>query len=174
MALRISVIVGNPKPASRTLRAAKALAENLRGSAQAEIRVIDLVDHVDDLFKWPAEQLTQLAQDVASADLAIFATPTYKASHTGMMKAFLDRYPASGLEGLPAICLMTGGSPHHSMAPIFQLAPILAELGAVPLASVYFCTTEMGELDPIIAGHADRIRRLLSRLNRLSALEGKS
>ena len=88
---------------------------------------------------------------MAACDLAIIATPTYKASYTGLLKAFLDRYPNEGLAGVLAIPVMTGGSSAHSMGVDAHLRPLLLELGAItPTTSLYFVMDQMGNLSAVI------------------------
>lgn len=168
--LKISVVVGNPKRESRTLRVARTLVDEVFAPGMAEVEVHDLADHAEELFKWPSEALTQISTAVAASDMIFFASPTYKASYTGMLKSFLDRYPAGSLEGVPVISVMTGASQAHSMAPNVTMQPLLTELGAIPLSSVYFSTTDMGTMPAIMAVHATRIRQVIARLGRLTEL----
>ena len=63
------------------------------------------------LFDWADPALTRLTAPVAAADIAIFASPTYKAAYTGLLKAFLDRYGSNGLAGVTAVPVMTCGGP---------------------------------------------------------------
>lgn len=154
MALKAVIVVGNPKPKSRTLRVAKTLVEKLLTPGTYELEIIDLADHLDEIFAWPSDKMAALNEQVANSDLAIFASPTYKASFTGLIKAFLDRYPANGLAGLTAIPVHTGGDLRHAMGPTVNLAPLLMELGAVvPGRGFYFVIDEMDRLDQI-AGRA--------------------
>jgi FMN reductase len=146
---RIAVVTGNPKPASRThsvaLAVADALAKELPG---AETRpVIDLAGHAPRLFNWEDEELAELTAQVAAADIAVFASPTYKAAYTGMLKAFLDRYGNNGLAGVTAIPVMTGGWPGHLLAVEVHLRPVLVELGAtVPARGLYVTEPELADL----------------------------
>ena len=118
-------------------------------------KVIDLADHADDLFKWPSDAMAELNQAVAESDVAIFASPTYKATYTGLLKAFLDRYSVNGLKNVVALALMTGADYNHSMAPTVHLIPLLLELGAaVPVRGLYFNTAKMDQVDGIVAGFA--------------------
>ena len=108
--MRIAVITGNPKPASRThgvaLAVAGALAAALAdpgapvapGAPGAHL-VVDLSEHAPSLFDSSDTELPRLTAEVAAADIAIFASPTYKASYTGMLKAFLDRTAATAWPG---------------------------------------------------------------------------
>jgi NAD(P)H-dependent FMN reductase len=95
----IAVITGNPKPSSRTHSVAVAVSDLLAKETgeSADRIVIDLADYAPRLFDWSDPELTRLTAEVAAADIAIFASPTYKATYTGLLKAFLDRYPGNGL-----------------------------------------------------------------------------
>ena len=146
---RIAVVVGNPKPASRTLGAAVAVADALAEAtgAPAGHLVVDLAEHAASLFDWAAPELSRLTAEVADAGLAVFASPTYKASYTGMLKAFLDRYGSNGLAGSVAVPVMTGGWPGHLLAVEVHLRPVLVELGAtVPARGLYITEPEFGDL----------------------------
>jgi FMN reductase len=150
---RIAVVVGNPKPASRTLNVATTVADALAGSLAAELAldqehlVVDLAEHASDLFDWGAPRLSELTAQVAAADLIIAASPTYKATYTGMLKAFFERYGSNGLAGSVAVPLMTGGAPIHALAVEVHLRPLLVELGAaVPSRGLYVTEPEFGEL----------------------------
>ena len=145
---KIAVVTGNPKSASRThavaLAAADALAKELPG-AETHL-VVDLAGYAPRLFDWADEELTRLTAQVAAADIAVFASPTYKASYTGLLKAFLDRYGNNGLAGVTAVPVMTGGWPGHLLAVEVHLRPVLVELGAtVPSRGLYVTEPEFAD-----------------------------
>lgn len=166
MNITISVVVGNPNPASRTLTVARSLAEKLHPDAQIE--VVDLIEFADEIFSWKSEKLGPLNERVASSDLVLFATPTYKGTYTGLLKAFLDRYQADGLAGIVAIPVFTGGSEVHSMAPM-NLVPLLAELGAiVPGRGFYFIADQMDRLDEAVEAAAAEYRRNFASVAKLA------
>jgi FMN reductase len=146
---RIAVVVGNPKPASRTLGAAVAVADALAtatGAAGSRL-VVDLAGHAARLFDPTDPGLSRLTAEVADAGLAVFASPTYKASYTGMLKAFLDRYGSNGLAGTVAVPVMTGGWAGHLLAVEVHLRPVLVELGAVvPARGLYITEPEFADL----------------------------
>jgi FMN reductase len=156
--VEVSIVVGNPKPKSRTLTVAEAVAERVCAATGATVhRTLDLCDHADDLFRWPHEGLAELNDAVATSDYVVFASPTYKAAYTGLLKAFLDRYPNSGLAGVTAIPVMTGGSPAHSMAVDTALRPVLVELGAsLPTRGLFFVMAQMAELDVVVDEWAEQ------------------
>jgi FMN reductase len=151
----IAVVTGNPKPNSRTHGVAQAVADALAkeiGESRTDRVVIDLAEHAPRLFDWTDPELTALTAEVAAADIAIFASPTYKAAYTGLLKAFLDRYGSNGLAGLTAVPVMTGGWPGHLLAVEVHLRPVLVELGAtVPARGLYVTEPELADLDAAVA-----------------------
>ena len=130
-----AIVVGNPKPNSRTLAAATHLATELTGEPDL---VVDLATLGPAILDWADPDVTDLVKQVGAADLVIVASPTYKGAYTGLLKLFLDRFAGgTGLSGL-AVPLMLGGSPAHSLAPELTLRPILTEIGAtVPGRGLY-------------------------------------
>ncbi|UOD32774.1 NADPH-dependent FMN reductase [Massilia violaceinigra] len=64
------------------------------------------------------------------ADAIVIATPVYKASYTGILKAFLDLLPQDGLDGKLVLPLATGGSQSHMLVLDYALRPVLASLSA--------------------------------------------
>ena len=131
-----AVVVGNPKPRSRTLHAATYVAQALTGSAP-DI-VIDLADVGPTLLQLGSPDVAELVSAVARSELVVFASPTYKATYTGLLKLFLDHVPAGGLDGVTAVPLMLGAAPNHALAPEVHLRPVLSELGAsVPVRALY-------------------------------------
>ncbi len=122
------VIVGNPKPKSRTRDAAEAVAEHLTGHP-ADL-TLDLADFGARLLDWADPDVAAAVDQVKAAELIVVASPTYKAAYTGLLKIFLDRFGAGSLAGVTAIPLMLGGDWRHSLAPEVFLKPVLAEIGA--------------------------------------------
>jgi FMN reductase len=186
--MQIAVVTGNPKPASRTHGVALALADLLAtelahpGAAGSESArpgapgsesagsepqaplVVDLAEHAASLFDWSDAELSRLTAEVAAADLAIFASPTYKAAYTGMLKAFLDRYGSNGLAGTVAVPVMTGGWSGHLLAVEVHLRPVLVELGAtVPARGLYVTEPELATLDAPLKKWAESAVALIRR-----------
>ena len=131
----MAVVVGNPKPRSRTLAAATYLAQQLAGRDPDQ--VVDLADLGPRLLDWQDERVTEIVAEVGAADLVVFASPTYKGAYTGLLKLFLDRFATDGLRGV-AVPLMLGAGPGHAMAPELTLRPVLTEIGGlVPAKGLY-------------------------------------
>lgn len=143
----IAVVVGNPRAGSRTRDAAERLAAELgrvagRDTAPtpgAEPAVVELGELGPALFDPGADEVTRALRVVADAELVIVASPTYKATYTGLLKLFLDLLPTGeGLRDTVAVPLMLGAGPAHALAPEVFLKPVLAELGAVtPAPGLY-------------------------------------
>lgn len=132
---RATVVVGNPRPASRTLSAATYVATELSG-APPDL-VVDLATLGGSLLDWADATVTGLVDDIGGADLVVVACPTYKATYTGLLKLFLDRFAGgTGLSGV-AVPLMLGAGPAHALAPEVALRPLLAELGATTVRGHY-------------------------------------
>lgn len=134
--MRITVVAGNPKPASRTLAAAALAAERISGTAPDE--VIDVIGLGPGLLGWGDPGVAAAVETVCGSDAAVIASPTFKASYTGVLKLFLDQIPSGGLADVVAFPLMLGAGPAHAMAPDLLLKPVLVELGAIcPVAGLY-------------------------------------
>ncbi len=136
--MSIAVVVGNPKAGSRTLRVAQAVADTLVDRLvdayelgdNTERFVVDLADVAGQLFDYPSQTIDDLLETVAASDVVIAASPTYKATYTGLLKVFFDRYGNNGLAGTVGVPVMTGAAPIHALAPEVHLRPLLVELGA--------------------------------------------
>lgn len=126
--MSVTVVVGNPKPRSRTFQAAHLVAEKLAG--QTADLSIDLTELGARLLDWSDAQVTDLVAAVKDSDLVVFASPTYKATYTGLLKLFLDRISGGALAGVTAVPVMLGGHWQHAMASDLLLKPVLVELGA--------------------------------------------
>jgi FMN reductase len=142
----IAVITGNPKPASRTLQAALLVAERLAGRAP-EV-VVDVIGLGPGLLGWGDPAVAKALEDVRGSSVAIFASPTFKATYTGLLKLFLDQFPSNGLGGLVAVPLMLGAGPAHALAPELLLKPVLVELGAIcPTKALYLLDSDFANDD---------------------------
>jgi FMN reductase len=129
-------VVGNPKPRSRTRSAAELVVEQLTGAPPD--RVVDVVDLGAGLLTWGDPAVAEAVDALRSAEVAVVASPTYKATYTGLLKLFLDQVGTGDLAGVVAVPLMLGGGPGHAMAPDLLLKPVLVELGATtPTRGLY-------------------------------------
>jgi FMN reductase len=158
-------VVGNPKPASRTLAVATAAAgaitraAGIPGSPQT-IDVCVLARHL--LLPEPSPAVEEALDQVARADLLLVASPTYKGTYTGLLKVFLDRLPHRALSQTVALPLMMMGVPGHAPAVDAYLRPLLIELGAtVPVPGLAVLESELDRLDDVLMPWAERAARAL-------------
>lgn len=163
--MRVIAVVGNPNRGGRTTTVAERVASKVASLSAGDTEVIELIDVAEELFSWTSATMAELTARVHTADAAVFASPTYKASFTGLLKAFLDRYGTNGLAGLVSIPVMLGGAPHHALAVETQLRPVLVDLAAVlPTKGLYVVDSEMDRLDDQIAGWWDLAEEPLRKL----------
>ena len=154
--MQVSIVIGNPKAGGRTTRVAQTVCECLIQFLELEIDVqadtIELAEVAGRLFEWEDEELSKLSEKVASSDLVVIACPVYKASYTGLLKAFLDRYNTGGMSGTVSLPVMLGASPAHALAVENHLRPLLVELGSsVPSRGFYLVESQLEELDQVVS-----------------------
>ncbi|HEY1502677.1 MAG TPA: NAD(P)H-dependent oxidoreductase [Stellaceae bacterium] len=159
--MRMAVVVGNPKAKSRTLEAGVLVAKKLTG-AEPDV-VLDLVELGPALLEWGNAQLNAAIETVRGCNVIIVASPTFKATYTGLLKLFLDQIPSDGLAGITAFPVMLGAGPAHLLAPELLLKPVLVELGAIcPAVGLYLIDKSFAE-DPRLDAWIARAKPLLPR-----------
>jgi FMN reductase len=157
--MKTAVVVGNPKPKSRTMDAGVLVARKLTGRDPDYL--LDLIELGAALLEFGNASVVAAIETVQQSNTVIFASPTYKATYTGLLKLFLDQFPADGLAGVTALPVMLGAGPMHAMAPDLLLKPVLVELGAVcPAAGLYLLDKNYAE-DPRLDAWIARVRPLL-------------
>jgi len=143
--VRIVTVVGNPRPASRTHGLARTLAVELAhvlpGATVDDVDLATLGPKVLD----PADaEASAAAGQVLAADVLIVASPTYKATYSGLLKAFLDRLATGSLAGKTAVPVLLGGAPNHQLAVDVHFTPLLLELGAaVPARGLFVLESDV-------------------------------
>ena len=164
--MNVAVVVGNPKADSRTLRVALAVADSLsvRLGCNSDRLVVDLAEVATELFDPESSRVNDLLNHVAASDLTIVASPTFKATYTGLLKSFFDRYATNALSGVVAVGVMTGAAAVHALAVEVHLRPLLVELGAsIPTRGLYVTEPQFDDLDAAIGGWADGASLLIAR-----------
>jgi FMN reductase len=153
----VVAVVGNPRPASRTRTAAEAVAHRVAAlTGQPLLGTIDLADLAGELLAPTHPAADDARARVSRSAVVVVATPVYKASYTGLLKAFLDLYGHDGLRGVVAVPLVVSGNPAHSLAGEVHLRPVLVELGAVvPTRAVALTEAQLATLDDAVAVWAD-------------------
>ena len=171
----VVAVSGNPRPGSRTSLVARTLAEHLadRLGLFEPVTSLDLADVAAELFAETAPNADRYRVTVAEAALAVVATPVYKASYTGLLKAFFDRFPNGGLRNVVAIPVVVSASPGHSFVAEHVLRPLLVELGAVvPVRAFAITERQLDDLHAVIGSWADEADPVLSQLTRAGLTAG--
>jgi FMN reductase len=151
----VGVVVGNPKPRSRTLDVARKVARAATVAAgldDPDELVVDLADLGPRLFDWSSPDVREAVDAVAARSLLVVASPTYKATYTGLLKSFLDWFSTTGLSGVTTIPVMVGAAPAHALAVEVHLRPVLVEIGAtLPTRGLYLLESDLPRLDEVVA-----------------------
>ena len=125
-------IAGNPSSPSKTY----ALLEYANQLLQQEgfhVNTIQVRDFsAEDLIygRYDSPALEPIKTLLNNASGVIVATPIYKASYTGLLKAFLDLLPQRAFEEKVVLPIATGGTIAHLLAIDYALKPVLSELKA--------------------------------------------
>jgi FMN reductase len=144
MSRTVVAIVGNPRPDSRTHGIARVLAGELARARGGGVAEVDLAVLAPLLFAADDGAVAAAVEQVLDADALVVASPTYKATYTGLLKAFLDRIGTGALGGTPAVPVLLGGAPQHALAVDVHLTPLLLELGAsVPTRGLFVLESEL-------------------------------
>jgi FMN reductase len=143
----VVVLVGNPRPGSRT----RAVAEQAAALLAPRPAVLELAELTGVSYTADAVAAThpdESAVDrVRSASVLIVASPSYKGTYTGLLKLFLDRLPHAGLDGVVALPIAVAGSPEHAQATAADLGRLLGELGAQVPAPVALLESQLERPD---------------------------
>jgi FMN reductase len=133
--LDVVALTGNPRAGSRTAALCRHVAMEIAGRVAGldRARLVEL-----DLASPGDPELDRVAA-LRGATIAVVASPTYKATYSGLLKSLLDAVPNDGLAGVIAIPLMVAGDRAHALAVELHLRPVLVELGAVtPTRGLFF------------------------------------
>jgi len=143
--VRIVAVVGNPRPESRTHGLARTLAAEIaRVLPGAAVGEADLAALGPGVLDQTGDAATAAVGEVLAADVLVVASPTYKATYSGLLKAFLDRLATGSLAGKTAVPLLLGGAPNHQLAVDVHFTPLLLELGAaVPVRGLFVLESDV-------------------------------
>ncbi len=150
----VAVVVGNPKPRSRTLQVASRVADAAARATDleaAERITVDLAELGAQLFDWGSSEVRTAVDAVRNSTLVVVASPTYKASYTGLLKSFLDWFSTTDLLGVTVIPVMVGAARDHALAVEVHLRPVLVELGAtMPTRGLYVTEDTLDVIEDVV------------------------
>jgi FMN reductase len=163
----VLVVVGNPKPASRTRAVGEAVAAAVADWAgvsgwPAMTDVLEVADIGPHLLGWGDPDAAAAVGRLLDADVLVVASPVFKATYTGLLKLLFDQVGAGQLAGTVAIPVMVGAGPAHALAVDVHLRPLLVEVGAAcPTSGLYVLDSTLDSLDDQIDRWAESARRPL-------------
>ncbi|HKY02038.1 MAG TPA: NADPH-dependent FMN reductase [Burkholderiales bacterium] len=162
--MSIVTIAGSPSAESRSSLVVKYVAGLLykHNIATTSISVRDLPaqDLVHGRYDSPA--IKTVAGLIANARAIVVATPIYKASSAGVLKALLDLLPQDALRDKAVWPIGVGGSAAHLLAVDYSLKPVLVALGAQHLLSSFYATDK--QIWRLESGEAEFDNDLKARL----------
>jgi FMN reductase len=155
------LLIGNPRPGSRTRALAEHIASIVRISPPDVVELAEVTGVSYSSDRVAAVRPDETALDrVRDARVLIVATPSYKGTYTGLLKLFLDRLPHRALEGVVALPVAVAGSDAHAEATAADLSRLLRELGAQVPGQLALLESQLN--DPDIADAVDSVIRATS------------
>jgi FMN reductase len=131
------VVSSGDSPSSKTRALAEAALELSGGGL-----LIDLIE-------LPADALLGRRSDAAvdnavahasSAGVLVLASPIYRATFNGALKAFLDRFPTDALLQTAVVLVATAASPAHFLSLDTSGRAVVASLGGWTVPNVVYAT----------------------------------
>ena len=134
--MKSAVVVGNPKPASRTLAAATYVAGELSGR-EADL-VVDLADARSQAARLAGRRAWPSSSPRSAPRTWSWWRPRRTRRRTpGCSSCSSTGSPTDGLRGV-AVPLMLGAGPAHALAPELTLRPVLTEIGGTVASAGYY------------------------------------
>jgi FMN reductase len=173
-ALRLVVVTaGLGQPSTSRMLADRLAAATSRAigehDEQVETELVELRDHARAITNRMlagsgSPELEEILGSLGRADGLIAVTPVFSASFSGLFKMFFDILHPGTLTGMPVLMGATAGTPRHSLVLEHALRPLFSYLGAVPVRTAVFASSqdwaEAGDQD----GLGERIERAATEL----------
>ncbi|MET2832220.1 FMN reductase [Mesorhizobium shangrilense] len=81
-----------------------------------------------------------IIEQLASADVLVAGSPTFKGSYTGLFKHLFDLLDPASLRGKPVILAATGGGERHSLLVEHQLRPLFGFFEALTMPTAIYAS----------------------------------
>jgi len=154
------VAVHAGESASSRTRAVAAAALELGGGGElielAQLSADGLLGRTDDA------EVAGAVSAAAAADVLVLASPVYRATVSGALKAFLDRFPTGALAGTAVVLAATAAVPEHYLSLDTSGRALVASLEGWTVPTVVYATSADivdGVLSPTLR---DRLARALA------------
>jgi FMN reductase len=132
----VAVSAGD-SPTSKT-RALARSALDIEGGG----RLLDLIELPAEglLGRRPDPAVDEAVASASSAGILVLATPVYRATYSGALKAFLDRFPTDALVRTAVVLCATAAAPAHFLALDTGGRALVASLGGWTVPTVVYAT----------------------------------
>ena len=154
--MSLVVVHAGESSSSRTRAVALAALDAGGGGELVELSELS----ADGLLGRAADPEVEAAVAAASAaSILVLASPVYRATVAGALKAFLDRFPTGGLAGVAVVLVATAAVPEHYLSLDTSGRALVASLEGWTVPTVVYATS--GE---IVDGKvSDAVRERLVR-----------
>jgi FMN reductase len=135
--LSVVAVSAGESSASRTRTLAAAALEGTAGG-----RLVDLSALPADglLGRAPSDEVTAAVHAASAADVLVLATPVYRATYSGVLKAFLDRFDQGALAETAVVLAATAAGTHHFLSLDTGGRALVASLGGWTVPTVVYAT----------------------------------
>lgn len=170
----VVVSAGVSDASSSTLLAGQVASAITRADRSTSIEIVELRPLAHDVIDasitdFASPRLQHVHDLLAQADALVVVSPIYKASFTGLFKAFFDALDQDVLVGKTVLLAATGGTARHSLALDMSMRPLFAYLQAVVVPTGVFASPHDWGSDGVGA-LTSRVERAVGEL--LSLLGG--
>lgn len=164
----IIVLVGNPRPGSRTHSVAERVGSELAARLDREVGTIDLAELGPVLLSPGDPTLPDVLERIGGAEVLVAATPTYKGTYTGLLKLVLDALPHRGLTDVVTLGVVTAATHDNAAVTGADLERVFSELGASSAGEPLLVDEPTLKADPdavvaLVAAHVHTLPGLAGR-----------
>jgi FMN reductase len=151
------VVVHAGESASSRTRAVAVAALNAGGGGE----LIELSRLSADglLGRSPDAEVDAAVAAASAASILVLASPVYRATVAGALKAFLDRFPTGGLAGVAVVLAATAAVPEHYLSLDTSGRALVASLEGWTVPTVVYATSG----DVVDGQVGDAVRERLAR-----------
>ena len=143
--MNLVAISAGERATSKTLRLVAGIVAE-RGGEVIDLSTLSaegLLGRADD------PEVAAAVKRAASANVLVVATPIYRATYTGTLKAFFDRFQADALSRTAVVLVATAGIPDHFLALDTGGRALIASLGGFVVPTVvYAVSTDFVDGEP--------------------------
>jgi FMN reductase len=136
---RLVAVSAGDSPTSKTRALARAALE-LRG--EGELIDLSTLSAPGLLGRERDSGVSEAVDKASSAEVLVVATPVYRATYSGALKAFFDRFAPDALTGTAVVLAATAAITEHFLSLDTGLRPLVASLAGWSVPTVVYATSD--------------------------------